>query len=390
MPMPMTDTTQEALRSALGHVISQQRKQWDQQREVIEAQGRAVIAELQAKVASLEARVNQVISEKMATIRNGDPGPQGIPGIPGDRGETGLPGPQGLPGEPGAPGHEGPAGPAGTPGEGGLPGPQGPAGEPGAPGQVGPAGAVGMPGERGLPGMAGDRGERGPQGDPGSIGLSIKGDRGERGEAGERGLPGERGEAGPAGLNIKGDRGEPGEPGAPGERGPIGTLPIVKVWEPGVHYTGGVVAKDGATYQAAKDTAGIPGDSRDWICLARAGADGRSPVVRGLFSDSETYRHLDMVALGGGTFIAKKDNPGKCPGPDWQLLVSQGKAGQKGERGLAGERGERGLPGTAAPTIVDWAIDRENFLAVPILSDGREGKALQMRGFFEQYQIEVR
>ena len=55
-----------------------------------------------------------------------------------------------------------------------------------------------------------------------------------------------------------------------------------------------------------------------------------------LFSDKETYKALDIVALNGGSFIAKKDNPGPCPGAGWQLIASQGKRGDKGERGLQG------------------------------------------------------
>jgi len=189
---------------------------------------------------------------------------------------------------------------------------------------------------------------------------------------------------------LPGERGEPGKPGERGERGPMGMLSRVKVWEPGVHYEGDVVTRDGATYQAHKDTAAEPGASPDWACLARAGVDGRSIVVRGLFTENESYGRLDIVALNGSSFIAKKNDPGPCPGAGWQLLVSQGKSGQRGERGIQGERGERGLPGVSAPTIIDWQIDRATYTATPILSDGREGKSLPLRPLFEQFQIEAR
>ena len=69
---------------------------------------------------------------------------------------------------------------------------------------------------------------------------------------------------------LPGVRGEPGLPGERGERGPMGMLPRVKVWEPGVHYANDVVADDGATYQAVRDTAEQPGQSKDWVCIARA------------------------------------------------------------------------------------------------------------------------
>src|SRR5262245_48236220 len=38
-----------------------------------------------------------------------------------------------------------------------------------------------------------------------------------------------------------------------------------------------------------------------------------------------------------GWFVARKDSPGDCPGPDWQA----GPVGKKGDKGLRGERGER-------------------------------------------------
>ena len=34
------------------------------------------------------------------------------------------------------------------------------------------------------------------------------------------------------------------------------------------------------------------------------GKDGRAPFMRGLYSDTEIYQALDIVALDGGAFIA--------------------------------------------------------------------------------------
>ena len=451
-PMHIPETTLEALRSALGHVIAQHRKQWDKERELIEAQARATVAELKAIVVDLQAKVDRALGEKLATIKSGA---DGAPGNPGEIGPQGLPGAQGERGEPGPVGPEGPAGIDGQAGPQGLQGligekgERGPQGDQGSPGlsikgergdrgEAGPPGLMGKQGERGprgepgltikgdtglsIKGPAGERGERGEKGDrgePGIPGLSVKGDQGLQGGPGERGEKGDRGEQGLPGLSIKGERGEkgekgdqglpgvigkmglrgepglpgargePGQPGERGERGPVGMLPSVKVWEPGVHYAGNVVTKSGATYQATKDTAEPPESGKDWVCLARGGVDGCSPRVRGLFSDSETYKELDIVAVNGSSFIAKTASPGPCPGPGWQLLVSQGKMGPKGERGFAGEKGERG-PAGASGMIQKWQIDRANFTAIPILADGREGPPLQMRDFFEQFQIEAR
>jgi len=185
-------------------------------------------------------------------------------------------------------------------------------------------------------------------------------------------------------------RGPPGPSGPQGEEGPPGKLPIVKLWTPEiVYYAGDVVAYDGGTFQATCDT-GQPPSHAHWICLATAGRDGKTIAVRGTFDESVSYRRLEVVALNGGSFIALKDAPGPCPGPGWQLIASQGKrgaAGEKRERGLPGPRGERGA---SAPTIRDWQIDRERYVATPLMSDGRDGPPLELRGLFEQFFSEVR
>ena len=74
--------------------------------------------------------------------------------------------------------------------------------------------------------------------------------------------------------------------------------------------------------------------------------------------------------------------PGPCPGAGWQLLASQGKRGVPGERG---ERGERGPTGLSGVTICEWKIDRARYVATPVMSDGREGPPLELRGLFEQF-----
>jgi hypothetical protein len=71
-------------------------------------------------------------------------------------------------------------------------------------------------------------------------------------------------------------RGPSGPAGPRGEQGPPGKLPLVKLWTPEtVYYEGDVVAFDGGTFQARRDT-GQPPSHADWICLATAGRDGNS------------------------------------------------------------------------------------------------------------------
>ena len=185
-------------------------------------------------------------------------------------------------------------------------------------------------------------------------------------------------------------RGPPGPSGPRGEEGSPGKLPIVKLWTPEtVYYAGDVVAYDGGTFQAMCDT-GQPPSHAHWICLAAAGRDGKIMAARGTFDESVSYRRLDVAAFNGSSFIALKDAPGLCPGPGWQLIASQGKrggAGEKGERGLPGPRGDAGASGA---TIVGWKIDRERYVATPVMSDGRDGPPLELRGLFEQFFLEAR
>jgi hypothetical protein len=81
-----------------------------------------------------------------------------------------------------------------------------------------------------------------------------------------------------------------------------------------------------------------------------------------------------MVAKDGGTFVARRNNPGPCPGDGWQLMARQG------ARGIAGERG---APGRDAPRIVGWVVNREHFTVAPRFSDGSLGPLLELRELFQ-------
>src|SRR6516165_3255246 len=67
--------------------------------------------------------------------------------------------------------------------------------------------------------------------------------------------------------------------------------------------------------------------------------------IRGTHDPKAEYCANDMVAKDGGTFIARRNSPGPCPGDGWQLMAKQG------QRGIAGERG---APGRDALTIKSW------------------------------------
>src|SRR5262245_14937792 len=92
---------------------------------------------------------------------------------------------------------------------------------------------------------------------------------------------------------------------------------------------------------------------------------------------------------------ARKDNQATAglrgekgdPGPQGPP-GEPGRAGPQGERGPPGIRGEKGEPGETALEIRDWQIDRENYRAIPIMSDGKDGPPLELRSLFEQFHNE--
>jgi uncharacterized membrane protein len=170
---------------------------------------------------------------------------------------------------------------------------------------------------------------------------------------------------------------------------PHAQFPSVKAWqEDVVHHEGDIVAFAGGTWQAQRDTARVPG-AQDWICLAAAGCDGKTIDVRGTFNETAEYHRLDVVALNGSSFVALKDAPGLCPGSGWQPLASQGNCGPAGKKGERGAQGPQGTPGLSGATIRDWKIDREKYVATPLISDGRGGPPLELLGLFQQFFADV-
>jgi hypothetical protein len=86
--------------------------------------------------------------------------------------------------------------------------------------------------------------------------------------------------------------------------------------------------------------------------------------------------------MNGNVPIKPSSNVRACKASS-RLGWSQGKRGDKGERGL------QGIPGV--PVVIQkWRLDRDNYIAVPVMSDGREGPPLQLRSLFEQFHTEAR
>jgi hypothetical protein len=114
--------------------------------------------------------------------------------------------------------------------------------------------------------------------------------------------------------------------------------------------------------------------------------DGHTPRFRGAFDAHKTYASLDVIESDGASYIACHDNPG-IPAIDagWQLLCSRGSRGPVGETGPRGRKGERGARGAGAPTIVNWTIDTTHYRAIPTMSDGKAGTAIELRPLFERF-----
>lgn len=318
----------DAAADAVARAIASVHREATREREVRDAEFRARFAEFEARMMSVVALERQ-LSERLASLKDGEQGPQGERGEPGEQGPVGESGDTGPKGEPGE---------AGERGEPGIPG---------EPGKDGEDGERGLPGERGEQGV-GIRGIAIDESGVASVVLTdgreidlgnLRGPKGDAGPKGEDGSPGHDGADGRDGRD-----GTDGRDGAQGPAGPQGKMPIVREWEDGVHYEGDVLSLDGSTYQAVRDTGKQPPHD-DWICIAKAGAPGASFNIRGTWLSDGTYKALDVVALNGGSFVAKRDDPGVCPGDGWQLMSAQGKSGRPGERGPQGEKGERGEPG---------------------------------------------
>jgi hypothetical protein len=185
------------------------------------------------------------------------------------------------------------------------------------------------------------------------------------GEKGDRGEKGEQGEKGETVKGEKGDTGAPGEKGETGDRGEKG--------ETGERGADGGAGRDGN--DGANGNDGAPGER---------GNDGRSFVIRDTYDATETYKALDVVTLNATWFIARKDDPGPCPGAGWKA----GPSGRRGEKGERGERGPRGEQGTWRE-VTAWEINRKDYSLVPLMSDGTKGPAIALRALFEQFQAET-
>lgn len=187
----------------------------------------------------------------------------------------------------------------------------------------------------------------------------------EKGEKGDSGTMGERGESGTNGRDGIGlasaliNR----------EGGLVVTTTDGQVRELGIVIgRDGVDGKDGNSGRDGTDgTPGERGEKGDPGSDGRDGKDAREVTPKGLYDPEAEYRSLDVVMLSGSAFVAKRDEPGECPGEGWMLLA------QRGKRGDRGERGERGLPGKDGkdgPQPVAFKLEPDTMQLMMVLDSG--------------------
>ena len=159
------------------------------------------------------------------------------------------------------------------------------------------------------------------------------------------------------------------------ERAVTDKLATLKDGPPGPQGERGEPGEPGEAVVGPPGPEGVPGPP---------GAPGEAPYVGevcGLFDPEREYRKYDLVSLHGVEWRAKCDAPGPLPGEGW-ALGSQ--AGERGKRGEIGPRGERGTP---AASISEWRV--RDYRAVPVMSDGSIGPALDLGALFAQYHTEA-
>jgi hypothetical protein len=89
--MITTAVLPDALRDALGQVISDQRREWRRERELIEAQSRETISQLRADVIELRTALRDEVVARLAAVRDGIDGKDGRDADPAEIAERLIP-----------------------------------------------------------------------------------------------------------------------------------------------------------------------------------------------------------------------------------------------------------------------------------------------------------
>ena len=183
--------------------------------------------------------------------------------------------------------------------------------------------------------------------------------------------------------------GPPGPAGPRGEQGTPGKMPMVKLWVPETgFYAGDVVAYDGGTFQARRDTGQPPSLPTGSVSpLPAATARASRCAARSTGPQTITALTLSLSTAAASSRSRMPLVPARVPvGSLSPARASAARAGEKGERGPPGPKGD---PGASRATILGWKIDCACYLATPLMSDGSDGPQLELYRLFEQFLLET-
>ena len=94
------------------------------------------------------------------------------------------------------------------------------------------------------------------------------------------------------------------------------------------------------------------------------------------------YAELDIVSFDGNAYIARSDNPGIVPCDGWELIIDQQAGQARPSRGKR-QKGAKGDKGDDAQEIRH--IDPVSYRAIPFMSNGQPGAALEPRDLFLRF-----
>ena len=177
---------------------------------------------------------------------------------------------------------------------------------------------------------------------------------------GEPGLPGDRGEAG-----IPGERGERGPTGHAAARQGLGARRSLR---------GRCRRRMTAAPIRRERHGGASRGSADWVCVARAGVDGRSPrcavcsIRDGILSACSTSSHSTAAASSPSRTI-----PGRVPVPAGSCSSAKASAATRASA-AAENAASAGCPAYRRRPSSTGRSTARTSRAMPILSDGREGQ----------------
>jgi hypothetical protein len=246
----------DGARDAVRKMLTDVRTEADRAEALRAAEHRAFMAE--SRQADLIrdrdfADMMRELKDRLASVKDGAAGRDGIDGKDGAPGRDGL---DGVNGEDGAPGRDGVDGERGADGADGK---HGADGEPGIAGAPGRDGIDGKDGADGAPGLDGANGVDGTVGSPGRDGID--------GKDGVDGAPGRDGDQGPQG--VPGADGRDGIDGKDAYQGEARGL-----FDPEAQYRAmDTVGFNGSEWRAKRDDPGnLPGDG--WMLSAGRGKRG--------------------------------------------------------------------------------------------------------------------